>query len=254
MEKGLGVTDLYRRTIRVDGAHGIVEVRPDAGADHLLARIRLPSAAALIAVAERLRRIFDLGADPDEISRHLGADPPLRRRLSALPGLRVPGAWDGFELAVRAILGQQVTVKGATTLAGRLAATYGDKLEPSAADGADDVASGWIRPVQPVEVLLVSAPSPLVKELQDVTAASAAMRLTVVHPDDIDAAAVGDFGIAIYHTFVPAAWQGSNALFVHPADRHLDPTSRPAGFPAQLFGVLVHDAFLRTLKASRIVP
>ncbi len=128
----------YRRTIRVNGAHGIVDVRPEAGANHLVARIRLPDATALIQVAERLRRIFDLGADPHEIALHLGADPMLGRRIERLPGLRVPGAWDGFELAVRAILGQQVTVKGATTLAGRLAATYGAKLEPHAAEGAPE--------------------------------------------------------------------------------------------------------------------
>jgi AraC family transcriptional regulator of adaptative response / DNA-3-methyladenine glycosylase II len=120
--------DCYRRTVSIDGAHGVVEVRPVPGANHLMARLRLSSAAGLIHVTERLRRIFDLGADPEQITAHLRADPRIAAQVAALPGLRIPGAWDGFELAVRAILGQQVSVKAATTLAGRLAAAYGEPL------------------------------------------------------------------------------------------------------------------------------
>jgi AraC family transcriptional regulator of adaptative response / DNA-3-methyladenine glycosylase II len=75
-----------------------------------------------------LRRMFDLSADPREISARLAADPLLAKRIEAMPGLRVPGCWDGFELAVRAILGQQVSVKGATTLAGRLVQTFGTPI------------------------------------------------------------------------------------------------------------------------------
>ena len=129
---------VYARTVRVDGTHGHVEVRPAPDGSFLLARIRLPNPTALIVIAERLRRVFDLGADPYEITRHLERDPLLGPHVARLPGLRVPGAWDGFELAVRAILGQQVTVKGATTLAGRLAASYGEKLAGSAADEAPE--------------------------------------------------------------------------------------------------------------------
>jgi AraC family transcriptional regulator of adaptative response / DNA-3-methyladenine glycosylase II len=80
-------------------------------------------------VAERLRRVFDCGADPGVIARHLARDPLLARRLEAAPGIRVPGTWDGFELAVRAILGQQVSVAAATKLAGRLVQAYGEPLE-----------------------------------------------------------------------------------------------------------------------------
>ena len=69
--------------------------------------------------------MFDLAADPEEISKHLAHDPLLADRIASRPGLRVPGSWDGFELAVRAILGQQVTVRGATTLTGRLVRTFG---------------------------------------------------------------------------------------------------------------------------------
>jgi AraC family transcriptional regulator of adaptative response / DNA-3-methyladenine glycosylase II len=75
-----------------------------------------------------LRHLFDLDADPEPIAAHLGRDPALASRLAVRPGLRVPGAWDAFELAVRATIGQQVSVSAASTLAGRLAATFGERL------------------------------------------------------------------------------------------------------------------------------
>lgn len=120
--------DFYRRTIRLDGQHGLVEVRYVPGQSYLLARIRFPKITALGQIVERLRRVFDLGANSLEIEAHLAADPFLGRVIRALPGLRVPGAWDKFELAVRAILGQQVSVAAATTLAGRLVQKYGEPL------------------------------------------------------------------------------------------------------------------------------
>jgi AraC family transcriptional regulator of adaptative response / DNA-3-methyladenine glycosylase II len=120
---------VYRRSLRVGGASGTVAVEPIPGTHQLVARIRLDAPGVLIDVAERLRRIFDLGADPVVIAAHLERDRRLRPALAARPGLRVPGTWDGFELAVRAILGQQISVKGATTLAGRLAEAYGEPLE-----------------------------------------------------------------------------------------------------------------------------
>ena len=87
--------------------------------------VRFPDPRALLSIVERVRRMFDLGADPAVIAEHLGADPLLRRPLARIPGIRTPGAWDGFELAVRAILGQQISVRAATTLAGRVAAMFG---------------------------------------------------------------------------------------------------------------------------------
>lgn len=122
----------YRRTIRCEGADGVVEVRPVPGENYLTAAIWLTHSRALLGVVERLRRLFDLLADPNEITAHLRTDRRLTPLVDRMPGLRVPGAWEGFELAVRAILGQQVSVKGATTLAGRIAAAYGEPL-PAAA-------------------------------------------------------------------------------------------------------------------------
>jgi AraC family transcriptional regulator of adaptative response / DNA-3-methyladenine glycosylase II len=117
----------YARTIQIDGLHGIVVVRPPEG-NALPVTIRFPRLSALPAIIARLRRLFDLAADPEAISAHLAEDPALAPLIAARPGLRVPGAWDGFELAVRAVLGQQITVTAATRLVGRLVAAYRESL------------------------------------------------------------------------------------------------------------------------------
>jgi len=131
---------LYARTISIGEAHGTLTVRPAAqrqGPHALAATIRFPDITALPIIVERIRRIFDLGADPALIASHLSADPQLAPLVAARPGLRVPGAWDGFELAVRGILGQQITVAAATRLAGKLAAAFGTPLPPGDPDTAE---------------------------------------------------------------------------------------------------------------------
>ena len=100
---------------------------PTAG-NALRASIRFPKLSALPGIIARLRRVFDLGADPLAIAAHLARDPVLAPLVGARPGLRVPGAWDGFELAIRAVLGQQIPVTAAVRLAARLVATYGEPL------------------------------------------------------------------------------------------------------------------------------
>lgn len=119
----------YRRSVVLDGTQGLVEVRPVAGESYLVAKIWFAKVVALSQIVERLRGLFDLRANVTDISAHLQTDPLLQPLVQAMPGLRVPGAWDGFELAVRAILGQQVTVKAATTLSNRLVQTYGTPLQ-----------------------------------------------------------------------------------------------------------------------------
>ncbi|HVZ39908.1 MAG TPA: AlkA N-terminal domain-containing protein [Candidatus Kapabacteria bacterium] len=118
----------YARTIELDGEHGMVEVAPCAGENALRATITIPDVAALLRIVDRLRAQFDLGANAPEIAAHLARDPRLKASARRRPGLRVPGAWDRFELAVRAILGQQVSVAAATTLAGRIVRTFGTPL------------------------------------------------------------------------------------------------------------------------------
>lgn len=128
----------YRRTISVGNRHGTLEVRPVPETFGLELRLRLPRPASeLPAIVERVRRQFDLDADPETIGAHLRRDPELAELVRARPGLRIPGAWDGFEVAVRAILGQQVSVAGATTLAGRLAAVWGEPFAASREPGLE---------------------------------------------------------------------------------------------------------------------
>jgi AraC family transcriptional regulator of adaptative response / DNA-3-methyladenine glycosylase II len=116
---------VYRRTIVVDGDPGVLEVAAGEGGDHLELRAHLPHWEGLIHVVERARRLAGLDVDLDDAHAVLGADPVLAPLVAARPGVRVPGAWDGFETGVRAILGQQVSVAGATTLSGRLVERLG---------------------------------------------------------------------------------------------------------------------------------
>ncbi|WP_336488432.1 DNA-3-methyladenine glycosylase family protein [Methylobacterium nigriterrae] len=122
---------LYARTVAVDGRRGTLTVTMARG-EALTAAVRLPGPAPDIAA--RVAGIFDLAADPAVIGAALSADPLMAGLVAARPGLRVPGAWDGFELAVRAILGQQVSVAAATRLAGRLVAAFGPPLGQDAAE------------------------------------------------------------------------------------------------------------------------
>jgi len=119
------VNDSYRRTISLNGSDGYFEVSLDEERDALVARIEFGDPQLLFFIVERIRAMFDLNADWATIVHALKSDPMLAPAMEADPGLRVPGSWNGFELTVRAILGQQVTVKGATGLAGRLAAKFG---------------------------------------------------------------------------------------------------------------------------------
>ena len=118
----------YRRTIHMEGHNGICEVSLHPGGNALKVSIHFPETRLLFAIVERMRSMFDLDADWREITACLKTDPLLRPLLLQSPGLRPPGCWNGFELAVRAILGQQVTVKGATTLTGRLVEKFGKAL------------------------------------------------------------------------------------------------------------------------------
>ena len=119
----------YRRSLQVGGRHCIVEVRPDLAGDGLRVSCTAESGDSVTAVQEFARTVFDLDAPIDEIQAVLTNDATLRTLLKTHPGVRVPGAWDGFELSIRAILGQQISVKAATTIAGRIADRYGERLE-----------------------------------------------------------------------------------------------------------------------------
>jgi AraC family transcriptional regulator of adaptative response / DNA-3-methyladenine glycosylase II len=125
--------DRYLRSISLNGNHGYFEVSLDEANGGLAARVQFGDPRSLFFITERIRAMFDLNADWTAIVQSLRTDPALARRMEADPGLRVPGCWNGFELTVRAILGQQVSVKGATTLAGRLVKTFGQPVCATAA-------------------------------------------------------------------------------------------------------------------------
>ncbi|HEX7251910.1 MAG TPA: AlkA N-terminal domain-containing protein, partial [Thermoanaerobaculia bacterium] len=129
------VAGAYRRTFTQGGHDGILEVRHDARAHALEVLVRSAEPAALLPVAIRVRAMFDLAADTSTIAEHFRRDSLLARLVRRYPGLRVPGAWNGFELAVRAILGQQVSVAAASTLAGRVAQAFGRPLTLSDSGG-----------------------------------------------------------------------------------------------------------------------
>jgi AraC family transcriptional regulator of adaptative response / DNA-3-methyladenine glycosylase II len=123
----------YRRTIVLGEASGTLRVSAEPRA--LRVDVALPATDRLFEVAARVRRMFDLDADPERIAAELRRDALLASRFRRRPGLRLPGAWDPFECAVRAIVGQQVTVRAATTIAGRIAEAFGRPL----ADGGGPV-------------------------------------------------------------------------------------------------------------------
>ena len=123
----------YARTLVVGEARGVVMITAGEG-DWLQATLRFPKVQAWPAVIARVRRVFDLAADPAVIAAHLSEDPDLAPLVAARPGLRAPGAWDGFELSVRAVLGQQITVHAARMLAGKITAGYGSPLADEAAN------------------------------------------------------------------------------------------------------------------------
>jgi AraC family transcriptional regulator of adaptative response / DNA-3-methyladenine glycosylase II len=128
----------YRRTLRLPHGQGTVALRvpPAKGREprHVECELRLADLRDLTAAVQRCRRLLDLDADPAAPAERLAQDPLLAALVRAAPGLRVPGTVDGSELAVRAILGQQVSVAAARTAAGRLTQALGEPLrEP---DGA----------------------------------------------------------------------------------------------------------------------
>jgi AraC family transcriptional regulator of adaptative response / DNA-3-methyladenine glycosylase II len=118
----------YRRAVALGGSAGIIELEPLGGSPHFLLRLRLGDVRDLGRVVGRCRRLLDLDADPSAIGDALSADPALAPLVAARPGLRTPGAVDGWEASARAVLGQQVSVPGARTLAARLVAALGEAL------------------------------------------------------------------------------------------------------------------------------
>lgn len=136
----------YRRTIRTGGETGVLEVRPLPCEAAVLVRVPSGFAPSLLSLAERVKHLFDLKADPARIDGHLGGDSGLAPIVRAQRGMRVPGAWDGFELAIRAMLAMHLGQRGAH-LAAVLVEAFG---EP------------WVDPSEPALSHLFPAPDVLI--------------------------------------------------------------------------------------------
>lgn len=121
--------NIYQRSFNIEGRRGVLRVRNDRDKNRLEVHVIAEgSGAVLFRIREQLRQLFDLDADTEAIAKHLARDPLLSQVLAKTPGVRLPGAWDPFEYALRAILGQQISVAAATTIAGRVVARYGESF------------------------------------------------------------------------------------------------------------------------------
>jgi AraC family transcriptional regulator, regulatory protein of adaptative response / DNA-3-methyladenine glycosylase II len=123
-----------RRVLALPNSTALAELEPIAGSNQVQLRLRLDDLRDLGLGVQRCRQLLDLDAEPAAVGDVLGADPVLAPLVAERPGMRVPGSVDGFEMAVRAIIGQRISVAGASTLTGRLVATYGEPL--AVPDGA----------------------------------------------------------------------------------------------------------------------
>jgi AraC family transcriptional regulator, regulatory protein of adaptative response / DNA-3-methyladenine glycosylase II len=165
----------YLRTVGMDGFTGTLQVTHLPARRSLCVSIRFPRVQSLPAIISRVRRLFDLGADIETIEAHLSVDALLAPLVAQHPGLRAPGGWDGFELAVRAILGQQVSVTAARRLAEQLVLSHG---EPVSTDFVSDPRLAHVFPepeclarAKSIEVGMPAARRSALKELATAAAA-----------------------------------------------------------------------------------
>ena len=121
---------VYRRALRLPHGTGVVELSDHPQASSIHVRLTVEDLRDVAVAVRRCRDLLDLDADPGQVNAVLGADPALAPLVAVRPGLRVPGCVDGFEIAIRAVLGQQISVAAARTLAGRLVERFGDHNLP----------------------------------------------------------------------------------------------------------------------------
>jgi AraC family transcriptional regulator, regulatory protein of adaptative response / DNA-3-methyladenine glycosylase II len=136
---GVEVVDIennrYYRSIRLEHSQGVMMVTPAKKEGHLELTLEIKNTADLMEIVRRVSRQFDLSADPLFINQYLAQDPSLVDIITAYPGLRVPGGWDNYEIAIRTILGQQISIAGANTVTARLVSYCGDQAAPSFQSG-----------------------------------------------------------------------------------------------------------------------
>lgn len=188
----------YQRTMRLPHAPGLLTMS-DTGEGTLRVEARLGDLRDVTAAVRRCQDLFDLDADPAAVADVLRADPALRPLVDARPGLRVPGCADGFELAVRAVLGQQVSVAAARTFAVRLARRFGDALPDDTAGGGEE--GWWLFPT--------------------------AARLAAAGPDELRTIGLTTRRAATLHALAVAVAEGGLTL-----DRGADRAAAAAALPA----------------------
>jgi len=209
----------YRRAIEWAGASGTLCVSRHPRRRALVATIDGPVSTHASALAAPIARMFDLHADPAAIGAHLGADAWLAPLVTAAPGLRVPGAWSAFELVVRAIVGQQVSVKAATTIVGRLVERVGVRIDAHA-----HASTAWRFPtpaaLASADLAGIGMPGKRVAALQGFAQAVASGALAIERPDataaDFDAMradllALPGIGPWTVEYVAMRAWRDANA-------------------------------------------
>jgi AraC family transcriptional regulator of adaptative response / DNA-3-methyladenine glycosylase II len=274
--------DRYARTVRVPGGSGVVELMPPpatpgggngraapagrASGAQVLLRARLTSPRDMGQVVSRCRQLFDLDADPQAIDATLAADGALAPLVAARPGLRVPGAYDGFELAVRAVIGQQVSVRGASTLTGRLAARHGSRLD-GAAGPPGPLSVLFPRPAELADADLAGLGLTTARQatLRALAVASAAGRLNLGHGTDPEETAarlaelpgVGPWTVAyvLMRTGDPDAFPGSDLGLRRAMERlGLEPGRADRWRPCRAYAALHLWASLAGPPAPSVMP
>jgi len=156
---------VWRRAIGWNGDSGTLNVRKHPRRHCIVATIDGAASRHADTLAAPIARMFDLHAEPKVIGASLASDPWLAPLVAAAPGLRVPGAWSGFELVVRAIVGQQVSVKAATTIIGRIVQRAGERI-----DGHPHESTAWRFPtpaaLAAVDLAQIGMPGKRIEALQ----------------------------------------------------------------------------------------
>lgn len=129
----------YRRTMTLPGGPGVVALTTGVGLDHVVAQLRVHDWADLTTAVQRVRRMLDLDADPVAVDSHLGSDTVIGPLVRATPGRRSPASVDAFEALVRGIIGQQISVSGANTVAARIVEAVGARIAPTLVVGCSDL-------------------------------------------------------------------------------------------------------------------
>lgn len=188
----------YRRAIEWEGASGTMTVSRHPRKPRLVVTVEGEASRHAQTLAPHVSTMFDVGADPAAIGAHLVRDPWLAPLVRAAPGLRLPGAWSAFELVVRAIVGQQVSVKAATTLIGRLVVRAGERIDDHPHPG-----TAWRFPspaaLADADLAQIGMPGKRVAALQGLARAVACGDVPIddIHAGRISAAALGEARAAL---------------------------------------------------------